>query len=58
MDDDEKLAKYGTIMMSGPIIELLEPAARSYVNIPQLKSAENRINCAENDGTYKIRTVV
>lgn len=38
---------------------MLEPAARSYVNIPQDNDADKRINCANNDnGAYKAHMIV
>lgn len=34
-------------------MELLDPSARSFNNIPQSLNQTRRINCAANDGTYK-----
>jgi hypothetical protein len=51
--DDERLDVYSNLLAKGSIIELLTPTPRSYVNIPQHKSQEKRINCAANDGSHK-----
>lgn len=50
---------YTNLMKKGPIIELLEPAARSFVNIPQDASPSKRINClSNNDGAFKAHALV
>ena len=56
--DDDKLTTFSSILQKGPIIELLEPTAREFNNIPQSKATENRINCAANDGSFKSHFVV
>lgn len=40
------------------IIELLEPMARSFSNVPQSKDPNFRINCGENDGNYKAHSMI
>jgi hypothetical protein len=32
--DDDKLTQFSTLLSKGPIIELLEPTPRSFINIP------------------------
>lgn len=50
MDDETKEKTFASIVAKGAIIELLEPKARQYNNVPQALAKNKRIDCQANDG--------
>lgn len=53
MDQEAIDSEFDKVQKLGTIVELLDPSARSFNNIPQSLNQTRRINCAANDGTYK-----
>ena len=53
LNSDQIYAELEKLKKTGPILELLEPKAREFINIPQSKKVSKRLNCIANDGSFK-----
>lgn len=53
MDADEAEEELERLKRQGAIIELLDPQAREFNNIPQSSKQAKRVDCSANDGSHK-----
>lgn len=51
LSDDQLATEVQKLKKTGPILELLEPTARDYNNLPQFGGS--RVNCPMFDGSTK-----